>query len=87
MSGARPPWRDSRASPAAGSSGACTIEHPFEADANDHCETPRQAYADVAPLLEELARLMGKTPETLRIYEYVAAVALPAPLSHSHFSL
>ncbi|MFB0943815.1 MAG: hypothetical protein QMB23_01445, partial [Candidatus Nanopelagicales bacterium] len=28
----------------------------FSVDASDHCETPRAAYADIAPLLDVLAR-------------------------------
>ena len=42
---------------------------PFETSPADHCETPLQAYADVAPILRCLAAAMGRTPETLRIYE------------------
>jgi hypothetical protein len=37
----------------------------------DHCETPEMAYSDVAPLLEQLAIAMGKTKETIQIYECV----------------
>ena len=44
-------------------------EHPFAADPGDHCETPIEAYADIAPLLRGLAFDLGKTPETLRIYD------------------
>jgi hypothetical protein len=43
--------------------------HPFEADLGDHCETPLEAYADVAPLLRGLARDLGVTAKDLRIYD------------------
>jgi hypothetical protein len=42
---------------------------PYDADPSDHAETPAEAYADVAPLLEKLAALLGKTKETVRIYD------------------
>lgn len=45
------------------------ITHPFLAETTDHCETPDTAYEDIAPILEQLALSMGKTKETLRIYE------------------
>jgi hypothetical protein len=46
-----------------------SIEHPFNADSADHCETPPQAYKDVAPLLDLLATTLGKTRATLRIFD------------------
>lgn len=42
---------------------------PYDADPSDHAETPDEAYADVAPLLERLAECLGKTKETVRIYD------------------
>ena len=42
---------------------------PYDADPSDHAETPDEAYADVAPLLERLAQSLGKTKETVRIYD------------------
>eukprot|EP00039_Didymoeca_costata_P023629 m.7738 g.7738 ORF g.7738 m.7738 type:complete len:295 (+) comp3764_c0_seq2:77-961(+) len=44
-------------------------KHPFVVEAADHCETPLIAYKDVAPALEKLAELMGKTKSTLKIYD------------------
>lgn len=43
--------------------------YPFEADETDHCESPKQAYADVAPLLGQLCKLLGKSPGTLKIWD------------------
>ena len=42
---------------------------PFETDNSDHAETPAEAYADIAPLLDALARATGRTRATLRIYD------------------
>lgn len=44
-------------------------EFPFEADANDHCETPFEAYQDLAPYLDFLASQVGKKSTTLRIWD------------------
>jgi hypothetical protein len=41
---------------------------PFVADADDHCETPAQAYADVAPALHALAAALGKAGAGLRCH-------------------
>lgn len=48
---------------------AATDEFPFAVDAADHCETPFRAYADIAPVLEWLARAMGKEKRRLRVYD------------------
>jgi hypothetical protein len=45
------------------------IEHPFEANDDDHCETSMEAYGDLAPLLEHLAQSLGKTRAELSIYD------------------
>ena len=45
------------------------IIHPFETKEEDHCESPYEAYEDIVPILMELARKLGKTPETLKIYD------------------
>lgn len=42
---------------------------PFVVDAADHCETPLRAYVDLAPVLEWLARAMGKEKCDLRVYD------------------
>ncbi|KAJ8605155.1 hypothetical protein CTAYLR_000505 [Chrysophaeum taylorii] len=41
----------------------------FAADPDDHCETPSEAYADVAPALEWLASRCGKTRGTVHLYD------------------
>merc|ERR1712196_122374 len=43
--------------------------YPFSVDDTDHCESPKQAYADIAPLLTQLCKLLGKSPATLRIWD------------------
>ena len=45
------------------------IVHPFETKVEDHCESPLEAFEDIAPILERLAKDLGKTPETLKIYD------------------
>lgn len=35
--------------------------HPFEVDEADHCETPLRAYEDILPLLDQIAKAVGKT--------------------------
>lgn len=46
-----------------------TIQFPYPTSSEDHCETPFVAYADIAPFLEHLARLLGKDRKTLRIWD------------------
>lgn len=41
----------------------------FSTEASDNCETPDEAYSDLAPLLRALASLLGKTAATLRIWD------------------
>jgi hypothetical protein len=59
--------------PAAPSAPAVTQdEHPafpYSADEADHCETPLEAYQDVAPMLRMLAQDLGVKPKKLRIYD------------------
>jgi hypothetical protein len=43
--------------------------YPYRTDAADHCETPLDAYEDIAPLLEMLAELLGKSKEELLIWD------------------
>jgi hypothetical protein len=43
--------------------------HPFVTDVGDHCETPFEAYADIAPVLHGLARSLGVESARLRIYD------------------
>tara|TARA_B110000208_G_scaffold8761_1_gene11279 strand:+ start:242 stop:1378 length:1137 start_codon:yes stop_codon:yes gene_type:complete len=46
-----------------------TIRHPFKAERDDHCETDPMSYYHIAPLLELVARRLGKTAATLKIYD------------------
>jgi hypothetical protein len=43
--------------------------HSWDTEDADHCETPAEAYADIAELLEWLARRLKRRRETLRIYD------------------
>ena len=52
------------------------VQHPaakaslsFDADWHDHCETPFDAFRDIEPLLFRIAQALGRTKETLRIYD------------------
>ena len=43
-------------------SATVSIEHPFEVNGDDHCETSLEAYRDVVPILKHLVpweRLVG----------------------------
>ena len=42
---------------------------PFEVDASDNCETPQEAYDDIAPMLRALASNLKKPPSDLIIYD------------------
>jgi len=42
---------------------------PFQANPDDHCETSPAAFRHVVPLLRLLATRLGKSAETLRIYD------------------
>jgi hypothetical protein len=44
-------------------------EYPYEVEGDDHCESPLEAYQDIAPILERLAHECYKTKESLRIYD------------------
>ena len=44
-------------------------EYVFEPNPDDHCESPKQAYEDIAILLDQLALEMGRTRATLKIYD------------------
>lgn len=46
-----------------------TLQHNFDANPDDHCETSVEAYADIAPLLKKYAARIGKSPSQLRIYD------------------
>ena len=54
---------------------------PFAADADDHCESPPEAYGDVAGVLDLVAAALGKSRRTLAIYDpYYCAGAVKAHL-------
>eukprot|EP00614_Pseudopedinella_elastica_P017942 CAMPEP_0172650924 /NCGR_PEP_ID=MMETSP1068-20121228/242542_1 /TAXON_ID=35684 /ORGANISM="Pseudopedinella elastica, Strain CCMP716" /LENGTH=375 /DNA_ID=CAMNT_0013465301 /DNA_START=319 /DNA_END=1446 /DNA_ORIENTATION=- len=63
-----------------------SIRHNFEANENDHCETPPQAYKDIKPLLEEIAARLGKEPAQLDIWDpYFCAGAVARHLGKLGF--
>lgn len=43
--------------------------YPYEADADDHCESPKEAYEHIAPILRALCTHLGKSPHELAIYD------------------
>jgi len=43
--------------------------HPFPTTEDDHCETPREAYDDIAPVLRQIAAGLGKEPGQLAIWD------------------
>ena len=45
------------------------FEFPFQVDDDDHCESPPEAYEDVAPVLDAIAAQLGKDRTSLRIYD------------------
>lgn len=48
---------------------ADTAKFPFTPNPADHCETPFEAYQDLAPVLKFLSGALGKNPSSLRIYD------------------
>ena len=42
---------------------------PFQADYNDHFETPKQSYADILPLLDSIGRTLSLTRANLILYD------------------
>lgn len=42
---------------------------PFQCDPDDHCESPPEAYADIASSLDLIASRLGKTRANLVIYD------------------
>ena len=45
------------------------VEHAFEVDADDHCETSPEAHANIVNFLKKAASAAGKAPEDLVIYD------------------
>lgn len=55
---------------AASAAVAETATFPYPTDADDHCETPQEAYQHIVPFLQKLARGCRKTSQqSLRIYD------------------
>ena len=48
---------------------ALKINHPFQPDKADHCETSLQAYEDITPFLDLVALRLGKSRQTLSIFD------------------
>ena len=46
-----------------------SIVHPFEADTDDHAESPPESYAHAAVLLDLIAEKLGKIRSNLAIYD------------------
>lgn len=44
-------------------------QFPYKVDPSDHCETPKEAFIDIAALLDATASQLGKTPSSLKIYD------------------
>lgn len=50
--------------------GMKTLESlPYSTEPDDHCESPPEAYQDIAAVLDLIASAIGKTRATLRIYD------------------
>jgi hypothetical protein len=47
----------------------CSPKYPFAPNPADHCETPLVAYKDILLVLDFLAASLGKSRESLRIYD------------------
>jgi len=66
---ARPAKSNTSTAPVTGGAGGVGERHPFETEYGDHFETPLVAYRHLKPVLEAVARELGKTPGDLRIYD------------------
>lgn len=51
------------------SSPSSSLLYPYTIQDDDHCETPCKAYEDIVPLLRAVATALGKSPNSLRIYD------------------
>ena len=60
------------------------IVHPFKVALDDHCESPMEAYRDIAPLLHQLAKKLNKQPADLSIYDPYYCAGMPFLLSSFH---
>jgi len=66
---ARPAKSNTSTAGATGGAGGVGERHPFETEYGDHFETPLVAYRHLKPVLEAVARELGKTLGDLRIYD------------------
>jgi len=70
-------WTQSKAPP---------LEHSFEVDPDDHCETPPEAYGDIVNALEFIANALNKSKHSLKIYDpYFCAGAVVRNLTQRGF--
>lgn len=44
-------------------------DFPYPTNPDDHCETPRQSYMDILPLLNNLSKSFGGEKHSMRIYD------------------
>jgi hypothetical protein len=44
-------------------------QYPYEVTNDDHCETPAAAYSDIMNILNQLAKSLGKSADSLLIYD------------------
>jgi hypothetical protein len=44
-------------------------DYPFQADADDHCETPLEAYRDISAFLESIGKSLNKSKESILVYD------------------
>lgn len=44
-------------------------DFPFDAEPDDHCESPLEAYEDIVPILQACARRLKKSQQELSIYD------------------
>jgi hypothetical protein len=43
--------------------------YPFQTDSDDHCETPIEAYCDISVFLESVGKSLGKSKESIIVYD------------------
>ena len=45
------------------------VQYPYPVVDDDHCESPAEAYQDISSFLVAVANQLGKSPDTLRIFD------------------
>ncbi|CAK9001906.1 unnamed protein product [Durusdinium trenchii] len=68
-------------------SATVSIEHPFDVNDDDHCETSLEAYRDVVPILHHFASLLSRLDEDEEHVEYSQAILVLGKLLLQSFSL